>query len=182
MHSFLGNTKILKKACRTKLLICDCDGVMTDGLIYVGSNGEEIKTFNIQDGYGIRCIQKIGVEVAIISGGVSKVLENRSKSLGIKYLYQGCYEKEEAYFDLINKANVEPKSVAYIGDDVIDLPVMLKVGFSIAVPNSHHMILQKSDYITRKFGGSGAVREVCDIILFSKKNKDVDLSDDCYSR
>ncbi|ARC54048.1 3-deoxy-manno-octulosonate-8-phosphatase KdsC [Candidatus Riesia pediculicola] len=169
MYNLLKNFKMFKKVSKTKLLICDCDGVMTNGLIYIGNSGEEIKTFNVQDGYGIRCIKKIGIEVAIISGSVSKTLENRSRFLGIRHLYQGCYEKEEAYLDLLNKLQIVSEEVTYIGDDVIDLPVMSKVGFSVAVPNSHPKVLQKSDYITEKFGGNGAVREVCDIILFSKK-------------
>ena len=119
--------QIIKKAEKIQLLICDVDGVMSDGLIYMGNNGEELKAFNVRDGYGIRCLLTSGIEVAIITGRQSKLLEDRAKTLGITYLYQGQHNKLLAYQQLLDTLNLEPEQTAYIGDDLIDLPVMEKV-------------------------------------------------------
>lgn len=153
------------KSRKIQLLICDVDGVMSDGLIYMGNNGEELKAFNVRDGYGLRCLLTSGIEVAIITGRQSKLLEDRAKTLGITYLYQGQHNKLLAYQQLLDTLNLKPEQTAYIGDDLIDLPVMEKVGLSVAVADAHPLLTPRANYVTRIAGGRGAVRELCDLIL-----------------
>ncbi|QIG07295.1 3-deoxy-manno-octulosonate-8-phosphatase KdsC [Proteus sp. ZN5] len=160
--------QIIKKAEKIQLLICDVDGVMSDGLIYMGNNGEELKAFNVRDGYGIRCLLTSGIEVAIITGRQSKLLEDRAKTLGITYLYQGQHNKLLAYQQLLDTLNLKPEQTAYIGDDLIDLPVMEKVGLSAAVADAHPLLTPRANYVTRIAGGRGAVRELCDLILLAQ--------------
>ncbi|MBG2709366.1 3-deoxy-manno-octulosonate-8-phosphatase KdsC [Proteus mirabilis] len=160
--------QIIKKAEKVQLLICDVDGVMSDGLIYMGNNGEELKAFNVRDGYGIRCLLTSGIEVAIITGRQSKLLEDRAKTLGITYLYQGQHNKLLAYQQLLDTLNLKPEQTAYIGDDLIDLPVMEKVGLSVAVADAHPLLTPRANYVTRIAGGRGAVRELCDLILLAQ--------------
>lgn len=164
--------QIIKKAEKIQLLICDVDGVMSDGLIYMGNNGEELKAFNVRDGYGIRCLLTSGIEVAIITGRQSKLLEDRAKTLGITYLYQGQHNKLLAYQQLLDTLNLKPEQTAYIGDDLIDLPVMEKVGLSVAVADAHPLLTPRADYVTRIMGGRGAVRELCDLILLAQGRLD----------
>ncbi|OAT26113.1 3-deoxy-manno-octulosonate-8-phosphatase KdsC [Proteus myxofaciens] len=159
---------MIKKAEKIQLLICDVDGVMSDGLIYMGNNGEELKAFNVRDGYGIRCLLTSGIEVAIITGRQSKLLEDRAKTLGITYLYQGQHNKLLAYQQLLDTLTLKPEQTAYIGDDLIDLPVMEKVGLSVAVADAHPLLTPRADYVTRIAGGRGAVRELCDLILLAQ--------------
>lgn len=159
---------IIEKARLIKLLICDVDGVMTDGLIYMGNNGEELKAFNVKDGYGIRCLLTSAIEVVIITGRKAKLLEDRAKTLGINYLYQGQSEKKLAYNDLITRLKLQPQQIAYIGDDLIDWPVMSQIGLSVAVADAHPMLLSKAHYVTYQAGGKGAVREICDLILLAQ--------------
>ncbi|WP_099074092.1 3-deoxy-manno-octulosonate-8-phosphatase KdsC [Proteus alimentorum] len=160
--------QIIKKAEKIQLLICDVDGVMSDGLIYMGNNGEELKAFNVRDGYGIRCLLTSGIEVAIITGRQSKLLEDRAKTLSITYLYQGQHNKLLAYQQLLDTLNLKPEQTAYIGDDLIDLPVMEKVGLSVAVADAHPLLTPRANYVTRIAGGRGAVRELCDLILLAQ--------------
>lgn len=159
---------VLQKASKIKLLICDVDGVMSDGLIYMGNNGEEYKAFNVRDGYGIRCLLTSNIDVAIITGRKAKLLEDRAKTLGITYLYQGQSDKLLAYHELLDTLKLTKEETAYIGDDLIDWPVMAKVGLSVAVADAHPLLLPKADYVTRIGGGKGAVRELCDLILLSQ--------------
>lgn len=162
------NQTVLQKAAKIKLLICDVDGVMSDGLIYMGNNGEEFKAFNVRDGYGIRCLLTSDIEVAIITGRKAKLLEDRAKTLGITYLYQGQSDKLLAYHELLDTLTLTGEEIAYIGDDLIDWPVMAKVGLSVAVADAHPILLPKADYVTRISGGKGAVRELCDLILLAQ--------------
>ncbi|MCG8710364.1 3-deoxy-manno-octulosonate-8-phosphatase KdsC [Brenneria sp. 4F2] len=159
---------VLDKAHDIRLLICDVDGVMSDGLIYMGNQGEELKAFNVRDGYGIRCLLTAGIDVAIITGRSAKLLVDRCNTLGIKHLYQGQSDKILAFNDLLDKLSVKAGQVAYIGDDLIDWPVMAQVGLSVAVADAHPMLLPRADYVTRIAGGRGAVRELCDLILLSQ--------------
>ena len=166
------SNQIIKKAEKVQLLICDVDGVMSDGLIYMGNNGEELKAFNVRDGYGIRGLLTSGIEVAIITGRQSKLLEDRAKTLGITYLYQGQHNKLLAYQQLLDTLNLKPEQTAYIGDDLIDLPVMEKVGLSVAVADAHPLLIPRANYVTRIAGGRGAVREMCDLILLAQGRLD----------
>lgn len=162
------NQQVMAQAQKIKLLICDVDGVMSDGVIYQGNNGEELKAFNVRDGYGIRCLLTSGVEVAIITGRKAKLLEDRCVTLGITHLYQGQTDKLLAFRELLDTLSLSADQVAYIGDDLIDWPVMAEVGLSVTVADAHPILLPRADYVTRIAGGRGAVREVCDLILMAQ--------------
>ncbi len=150
---------------QTQLLICDIDGVFSDGRIYLGNQGEELKAFHTRDGFGIKAIINAGIQVAVITGRKSKIVETRMTSLGIQHIYQGQEDKTQAFEQLCNTLNLTHQQVAYIGDDVPDLSVMEKVGLAIAVADAHPLILNLADYTTKNKGGFGAVREACDIFL-----------------
>lgn len=160
--------QVLLWARDIRLLICDVDGVMSDGLIYMGNHGEELKAFNVRDGYGIRCLLTSGIGVAIITGCAARQLEDRCATLGIKHLYQGQSDKTLAFKTLLSKLTLTAKQVAYMGDDLIDAPVMDQVGLSVAVADAHPLLRPRADYVTRIAGGHGAVREVCDLLLLAQ--------------
>lgn len=164
--------QVISRAQQIKLLICDVDGVMSDGVIYQGNNGEELKAFNVRDGYGIRCLLTSNVDVAIITGRKAKLLEDRCATLGITHLYQGQSDKLIAFRELLHKLALNAHQVAYIGDDLIDWPVMAEVGLSVAVADAHPVLLPRADYVTRIAGGRGAVREICDLILIAQDKFD----------
>ncbi|OON39274.1 3-deoxy-D-manno-octulosonate 8-phosphate phosphatase [Izhakiella australiensis] len=166
------SSDVLQKARAIKLLICDVDGVMSDGVIYQGNNGEELKAFNVRDGYGVRCLLTSGIEVAIITGRKAKLLEDRCATLGITHLYQGQSDKLLAFAELVDKLSLAPEQIAYIGDDLIDWPVMARVGLSVTVADAHPALLPRADYTTRIAGGRGAVREICDLILIAQDKFD----------
>ncbi len=155
-----------------KLLILDVDGVLTDGRIILDNEGNEFKAFNVRDGHGIKMLQKIGVHVAIITGRYSKVVERRAHELGISHIYQRCHDKLVAYQDLIKKLSINDSEIAYVGDDVVDIPILKKVGFPVAVKNAHEGAKSYSIYITENEAGKGAVREVCDLIINARFGDD----------
>ncbi|CAH8183911.1 3-deoxy-manno-octulosonate-8-phosphatase KdsC [Vibrio aestuarianus] len=164
---------ILNIAKQIKLLICDVDGVFSDGLVYMGNQGEELKTFHTRDGYGVKSLMSAGIEIAIITGRQSQIVENRMTALGIKLIYQGQDDKVKAYQDICQKLNISPEYTGYIGDDLIDWPVMEKVALKVCVADGHPLLLQKANYITTIKGGHGAVREVCDLILQARNELEV---------
>lgn len=166
------STRVMEQAANVRLLILDVDGVMSDGLIYMGNSGEELKAFNVRDGYGIRCALTSDIEVAIITGRKAKLLEDRCETLGITHLYQGQSDKLLAFQDLLDKLTIPAEQVAYVGDDLIDWPVMAKVGLSVAVADAHPLLIPRADYVTRIAGGRGAVREVCDLLLLAQGKLD----------
>lgn len=159
---------VIQRAKQIKLLICDVDGVLSDGLIYMGNNGEELKAFNVRDGYGIRCLITSGIEVAIITGRTSQIVTDRANTLGISHVYQGQSDKIKAFEQLMTTLHLAPPQIAYIGDDLIDWPVMARVGLSVAVADAHPLLLDKANYVTHINGGRGAVRELCDLILLAQ--------------
>jgi 3-deoxy-D-manno-octulosonate 8-phosphate phosphatase (KDO 8-P phosphatase) len=159
---------LLDKASRIRLLIFDVDGVLTDGSLFVGDDGQEYKAFNSRDGHGIKMLQKHGVEVAIITGRTSRVVEHRMENLGITRVYQGRLEKLPAYEELVATANVPEDAVAYVGDDVVDLPVMRRVGLAIAVQDAHPLVRKHSHWQTPSPGGRGAARDVCEMLMEAK--------------
>ncbi|MGF1909125.1 3-deoxy-manno-octulosonate-8-phosphatase KdsC [Vibrio kasasachensis] len=163
----------IKIAKQIKLLICDVDGVFSDGLIYMGNNGEELKTFHTRDGYGVKSLMNAGIEIAIITGRRSQIVENRMKALGVTLIYQGQDDKVKAYQDICQKLNIAPEHTGYIGDDLIDWPVMEKVALRVCVADGHPLLAQRANYITTIRGGHGAVREVCDLILQARDELDV---------
>lgn len=156
---------ILEKAAQIKLVIFDVDGVLTDGSLYLGDDGQEYKAFHSLDGHGMVMLQQTGVQIGIITGRTSKVVEIRMHSLGIDHLYQGQRDKRPAYSELKLQLGLSDGEIAYVGDDVVDLPVMSRVGLAIAVQNAHPFTKQHAHWITPSAGGRGAAREVCELIM-----------------
>jgi len=152
-----------------KLLLLDVDGVMTDGGIYYTNSGNEMKKFNIQDGYGIVKLQRAGIKVGIITGRVSKIVQKRAEELGITEVYQNFEHKLEVYESIKQKLNLTDAEISYIGDDEFDLPVLERVGFSAAPADAVHLVKKRVQYICKRNGGNGAVREIIDLILESQK-------------
>jgi 3-deoxy-D-manno-octulosonate 8-phosphate phosphatase (KDO 8-P phosphatase) len=167
---------ILDKAARIRLLIFDVDGVLTDGSLFVGDDGQEYKAFHSQDGHGIKMLIKHGVTVAIITGRTSKVVEHRMANLGIEHVYQGQLEKLPAYEKLAGDLGISAAETAYVGDDVVDLPVMRRVGLAIAVQDAHPLVRTHSHWQTPRCGGRGAARDVCEMLLEAKGVLDQEMS------
>jgi 3-deoxy-D-manno-octulosonate 8-phosphate phosphatase (KDO 8-P phosphatase) len=157
--------EILQRAARIKLLIFDVDGVLTDGSLFLGDDGQEYKAFHSQDGHGIKMLQRNGVRCAIITGRTSKVVEYRMRNLGIDLVYQGQENKLDGFAHLMEQVGLEPEQVAYVGDDVVDLPVMRKVGLAIAVADAHPLVLEHAHWRTPRGGGRGAARDVCEMLM-----------------
>ena len=159
-----------------KLMIFDVDGVMTDGGLYYTESGEELKAFNTLDGLGLKMLQASGVKLAIITGRTSKLVEHRARNLGLDYLYQGAHNKLEVFQQLLQEAGVLPEQCGYMGDDVVDLPVMRRVAFSVAVPDAPQIVRQHADYVTVARGGFGAVREACELVMREQGTLDAALA------
>ena len=153
------------RAKKIKLIIFDVDGTLTDGGIYIGEGGEIFKAFNCQDGFGITVANKVGIKTAIITGRTSKITENRAKELKISAVKQGCMDKRDAYKSLKAEFNLTDSEIAYVGDDVIDLPVFIQVGFAAAVGDANFEVKKRAHFVAEKFGGHGAAREVIEFIL-----------------
>ncbi len=158
-------TAISAKARQVRLVILDVDGVLTDGGLTFDNRGEEYKTFNSLDGHGVRLLLDCGLEVAVITGRESGIVEHRMRDLGVRHIYQGSRDKLPAFERLLADTGLAPEQVAYVGDDLPDLPVMRRVGFAIAVQNAHSFVKQHCDWVTTALGGHGAVREVSDFLL-----------------
>ena len=156
-----------QRAATIKLLICDVDGVFSDGRIYLGNHGEELKAFHTKDGFGIKSILNLGIAVAIITGRESNIVKNRMEALGITHIFQGTEDKFTVYETLLRTLSLQKDEIAYIGDDVVDLPVIKDCGLGIAVRDAHPLVRNEADLITFTDGGIGAVREVCDLFLQS---------------
>lgn len=174
------NIQLIEIAKGIKLLILDVDGVLTDGSIILDDAGNELKAFYVRDGHGIKMLSNIGVDVAIITGRYSKVVERRAHELGITEIYQRCLIKSVAYEHLTEKLNLSDKEIAYIGDDIADISIMKRVGLPVAVADAQEETKTEAVIITSKPGGRGAVREICDLIL-KAKGKWEDLMDE-YSK
>ncbi len=159
---------IVEKAKKLKLLILDVDGVLTDGRLFCDNSGTEYKCFHARDGHGIKLLRQTGVEVAVISGRKSNSVALRMKNLGIEYVYQGHENKIAAFHEIIQSLSIEPEQAAHAGDDLLDLPVMTRVGLSIAVNDANDAVKDYADWCTETPGGLGAVREVCDFIMKSQ--------------
>ncbi len=159
---------IKAKARQIELVIFDIDGVMTDGSLLLGDDGQEYKAFNSRDGHGIRMLHECGIKSAIITGRTSNVVKLRAQELDIDIVMQGYRDKRPAFKELLNQTGVITDHIAYVGDDVIDLPVMSQVGLAIAVNDAHPFVIENSHWTTQKSGGRGAAREVCEFILSSQ--------------
>jgi 3-deoxy-D-manno-octulosonate 8-phosphate phosphatase (KDO 8-P phosphatase) len=159
---------IYAKAKRIKLAIFDVDGVLTDGSLYLTDSGDEIKAFNSLDGHGMKMLRESGVELAIITGRTSRCVELRAKNLGINLLFQGVADKAAAFGELLKTRALDAEATAYMGDDVVDLPVMLRCGLALSVPHAPLLVKQHAHYVTRAGGGRGAAREVCELIMHAQ--------------
>ncbi len=161
---------LFEKTKNIKLLILDVDGVLTDGRLYFDNDGNEYKCFHARDGHGIKLLRQTGIEVAVISGRRSNSVALRMKSLGIEHVYQGHENKLDAFSELLHKCSITPEQAAHVGDDLLDLPIMSRVGLSIAVEDANFAVKERADWCTALPGGQGAVREVCDFIMQAQGN------------
>ncbi|BCB95218.1 hypothetical protein JZK55_01400 [Dissulfurispira thermophila] len=172
--------RIKKIAKNIKLLILDVDGVLTDGSIILDNEGNEFKAFHVRDGHGIKMLEKAGIKVAIITGRHSKVVERRAHELGITEVYQRCHIKSVAYEHLLEKIGISDNEVAYIGDDVVDIPIFKRVALPVATADAVEEAKSEAMIVTENRGGRGAVREICDLILKSN-GKWKELIDEYYT-
>ena len=154
-----------QKLAAIKLLLLDVDGVLTDGRIIYDNQGNELKAFDVKDGHGLKLLQRAGIKVGIITGRSSAVVAHRAKELGIEILYQGALNKLGPYQEILAEQGLSDEQVAYVGDDVVDLPILRRVGFSATVADAVPEVPPRVDYVTTRPGGRGAVREICDLIL-----------------
>ncbi len=161
---------LVRRAKQIRFLLLDVDGVLTDGLIYLDSDGREIKAFHIHDGHGLSLLQEAGIRVGLISGRASRVVDFRAKELGITDVHQGVFKKLPVYLDLLKKYKLQDQQMAYMGDDIIDIPILERAGLAIAVVNAVKAVKAKAHMVTMHPGGEGAVREVTDFLL-SVQNK-----------
>ena len=156
---------IREKAEAIRLIIFDVDGVLTNGSLFIGDDGQEYKAFHSKDGHGMVMLQESGVQIAIITGRTSEVVRIRMASLGIQHVYQGKRQKLPAYEELKQATGLSDEQIAYVGDDVVDVPVMTRVGLAIAVQDAHALAKQHAHWVTPSGGGQGAAREACEFIM-----------------
>ena len=150
------------------LLVLDVDGVLTDGKIIIDDLGNESKNFNVRDGHGLKLLMRGGIDILILTGRKSEVVKHRMDELGIKDVYQGVKDKAKVLGEILDEKVLTGECVAYVGDDIVDIPVFRMVGFSAAVADALDYVKAASDYVTEKEGGRGAVREVCEMILTAR--------------
>ena len=158
----------LEKAVDIRMLVLDVDGVMTAGQIFLNDAGEQTKTFHVRDGHGIKMVQRAGVEVAIITGRTSKVVEHRAKELGIQRIIQGSLRKNESIALLSEQTGIPLSACAYMGDDVVDLPAMQLCALTMAPSDAHAGVLQAVDWVAGFAGGQGAIRQACEGLILGK--------------
>lgn len=164
--------KLLERARRLRLMIFDVDGVLTDGTLYLGDAGAEIKAFNVRDGHGIRMLRESGVEVALLSSRRSRTVELRAAELGITLVEQGAESKGAAFERLLAGRGLSAEAAGFMGDDLPDLPVLARCGFAASVPEAPDAVRRQAHYVTRAGGGRGAAREVCELIMQSQNSLD----------
>lgn len=160
--------KHIDKLKNIRLLLLDVDGVMTDGRIIYGADDQEIKQFHVRDGLGIRLAMRAGIQVGVVTGRRSEALMNRCRNLGIELIYAGAVDKASLLERIAAESKVSPEAMAFVGDDLVDLPLMQKVGLSFAVADAHELVRAHADLTTAAPGGSGAVREICELLLKSQ--------------
>jgi 3-deoxy-D-manno-octulosonate 8-phosphate phosphatase (KDO 8-P phosphatase) len=164
----ISRKELLEIAKNIKFLILDVDGVLTDGSIILDNEGNEFKSFHVRDGHGIKMLLRAGINIAIITGRYSRVVERRAQELGIKDVFQRYHDKRIAYKQLAEKYSLNDKEIAYVGDDIVDIPILKRCGFSVVVADADDKVKAVATMITERRGGRGAVREVCDFILKAK--------------
>ena len=166
------NDRLIQKLKKIKLIISDVDGVLTDGSIYIGSNGEEMKKFSVEDGAGVALARASGLIIALLSGRFSSATDIRAKELKIEDIYNGMLNKIPAYEELKRKYYLEDSEIVYIGDGLIDIPVMEKAGIPVSVKNAHPTAKGTAVYVTDKSGGSGALQETIELVLKAQNQYD----------
>jgi len=157
----------LARAAQVKLVLFDVDGVLTDGRLILGDDGQEYKAFSSQDGHGLKMLQRHGVAVGIITGRTSQVVEHRVRDLGIRHVHQGCAEKLPVYRKLLAELGLAPAQSAFVGDDIVDLPIMLNVGLAVAPRDAHPLVRRHAHWTTPSPGGRGCARELCELMLYA---------------
>jgi 3-deoxy-D-manno-octulosonate 8-phosphate phosphatase (KDO 8-P phosphatase) len=168
--------KIINRARQIRLLLLDVDGVLTDGSLYYGNNGEELKAFNIQDGLGIKLLQKNGIKVGIITGRSSELLARRARELGIELVVQGREDKLTALNEVLDTCDYKMDEIAFLGDDLPDLAVIRRVGLGVAVANARPVVAENALWQTETRGGCGAVRELAEFILHAQDKLEATLA------
>ena len=161
----MTSSEVQQRAARIKLLLMDCDGVLTDGRIWIFENGEEQKGFHTRDGLGIDLLHRAGLKSGIISGRTSSAVERRAQTLGMTFIYQGCEDKRKAFTNTVAQAGLTNSEVAFVGDDLNDIPLMLQSGLGVAVADAALEVREHAHYVTIAPGGYGAIREVVELIL-----------------
>ena len=156
---------ILERAAQIDMVIFDVDGVLTDGRLFFGDDGEQYKAFHSRDGHGMKMLKQAGIPLAVITGRESRVVTHRMEELGIEHVYQGCKDKLPFFQSLCDQLDLDPARIAYMGDDVVDLPVMTRVGFAATVADAHPLAKRHAHWIAEHGGGQGAARDLCELIL-----------------
>jgi len=163
---------VVTRAAAVRMLIFDVDGVLTDGSVTYGAGGEEYKTFHIRDGQGIKCLLEAGLDAALVSARSSAALSARAAELGVPHVETGVADKPAAFRDLIRRCGLSAAQCGYVGDDLVDIPVMLRCGFAVAVADAHFTVRSVAHWVTPSPGGRGAAREACDAVLYAQQKFD----------
>lgn len=166
-----------ERAADVRLLVLDVDGVLTDGKLYFDHDGNELKAFDTRDGLGIKALQRFGIEVAVITGRESGAVTHRMAQLQVKHVYQGREDKLSAFLDLLELTGLDAAQVCFAGDDWIDLPLLMRVGLAVSVPDAEERVKEHAHLITKRKGGDGAVREVCNLILAAQQKDQIILDE-----
>ncbi|WP_298138841.1 3-deoxy-manno-octulosonate-8-phosphatase KdsC [Acidiferrobacter sp.] len=164
----LDATEALAAAKGVRLVLLDVDGVLTDGRLFLSDSGEELKVFHSRDGHGIKMLLATGVGVGLVTGRHSQAVQHRARDLGITIVVQGCRDKRAAVERLLEEHNVMAHEVAFMGDDVIDLPAMESVGLAVAVADAHPLVRARAQWVTEQKGGHGAVRAFCELVMHAQ--------------
>jgi 3-deoxy-D-manno-octulosonate 8-phosphate phosphatase (KDO 8-P phosphatase) len=164
--------ELLERVRRLRLMIFDVDGVLTDGTLYLGEAGVEMKAFNVRDGHGLKMLKDSGVAVGILSARRSRAVDLRAAELGIELVEQGAADKGASFEQLVSRAGFAPLVAGYMGDDVVDLPVFARCGFAVSVPEAPDVVRQRAHHVTRAAGGRGAAREICELIMQTQSTLD----------
>ncbi len=168
-------SELYDRARSIRLVIFDVDGVLTDGSLFITDAGEEFKAFHSQDGHGMKMLKATGIQLAIVTGRTSRSVELRAQNLGVGILYQGVDDKLAVFEQILASFGFEPNACAYMGDDVVDLPVMRRCGLAVAVPGAPPLVKSRAHYVTRQPGGRGAARELCEIIMHAQGTFDAQM-------
>ena len=170
--NLMQDTKLIERIKAIRCLICDVDGVLTNGVLYMDTDGKETKAFHVHDGVGLKLLMCAGIQVSIITTTRNQIIDDRMAQLGVKHFFKGQVNKQSAYDTLKTNLNLPDSAFAYIGDDLPDLPIMKQVGFSVAVADAVDAVKKATSWQTQKPGGHGAVRELCDLILDARNAQD----------